>query len=419
MITLPDELLLEVIRCATEVVDDLDSNLDDTFRVPSQNDMGAMLKATMPTRRALVQVSRRLWTLATPALYRSIIVSHPHTINHLFVSIMGSGERSLVFRRGIRRFHLSISYKHHQCWSDVAPGAEELMEYLPNIKIFCVMGWLHPVKPLLFTPLDPAACFPHLEAIECSKHHRIITVRESISNLLHSSPNLRVFMVTYYRDSEPNPGLNAFKHLRGCYLHSLMMNSSPGHTSILDPNLEDTSKQPLPSSQTPFPHLRSLHFSHGSHRDINRSLARHITLLDLSFFGWKGENILDLSQFPKLRTLVISSCPNWWRFKVSDKNDKLDGIGVRSMYRPGTVVLNDLQVLVVNDLQKLVELVLGLPVMVQRLRLVEFGLCRAIMALETQQSTILTWKTQLEEQGVRLEGPSGLPLVEFLGSLSQ
>jgi len=409
MRTLPDELLLEVIRCATEVVGELDSNLDDTFRVPSQNDMEAMLKATMPTRRALVQVSRRLWTLATPALYRSIIVIHPRTLNYLFVSIMESGERPLVFRHNVRRFHLSIPYEHRRCWSDVAPGTEELMLYLPNIKIFCATGWLHPANTLLFTPLDPGTCFPHLEAIECSKHHRFTTARESVSNLLHSSPNLRVFLVTYYRDFEPNSDLYAFKQLRGCYLDALTMNSSPSHSSILGPSLEDTNKPPLSSPQTPFPCLRSLHFPRGSHRDIDRNLAHHITLLDLSFFGWLGENILDLSQFPTLRTLVIPFCLNWWRFKVSDKNDKLDEIGVRSAPRA----------VVVSDLQELVELVLGLPVVIQRLRIVEFGLCREIMALGIQESTILPLKTQLEEQGVRLEGPNGLPLVEFLGSLSQ
>jgi len=406
MKTLPDELLLEVIRCATEVVGELDSNLDDTFRVPSKIDMEAMLKATMPTRRALVQASRRLWTLATPAFYRSVIVTHPHTLNRLFVSIMESGERSLIFRHSVRRFHLSISYEYHQCWSDVAPGTRKLMENLPNIKIFCVVGWLCPVKPLRFTPLDPATSFPHLEAIECSAFNSYFPVRGSVSNLLHSSPNLRVFLVA--NNQQPYPDVYAFKHLRGCYLHSLMMNSSPSHTSILGPNLEGTNNQPLSSSQTPFPRLRSLHFR-GTRIDVDLNLAHHITLLDLSSKGWEGENILDLSQFPKLRTLVIPSCLFWCLFKISDKNDKLDEIGVRS----GMVAV------AARDLQKLVELVLGLPVMIRRLRLVEFGLCRATMALGIQQSTILTWKTQLEEQGVRLEGPNGLPLVEFLGSLSR
>ena len=407
MITLPDELVLEVIRCATEVVGELDSNLDDTFRVPSQADMEAMLKATMPTRRALVQVSRRLWNLATPALYRSIIVTHPHTLNHLFVSIMESRERALVFWHSVWRFHLSIPYDHYRCWSDVTPGTEHLMEYLPNIKIFCAMRQLHPANPLRFTPLDPATSFPHLEAVEYSGYHRI--VRGSISNLLRSSPNLRVYLVADDYDSEPNPDLNAFKQLRGCYLDALMMNSSPSHSSILGSNLEATNQQPLSSSQTSFPRLRSLHFSRGNYRNINCNLAHHITLLDLSFFGWMGDNLLDLSQFPTLRTLMIPSCPNWWRFKVSDKNDKLDEIGVRSgIHWPGAVV--------VRDLQELVGLVLGLPIVIHRLRLVEFGLCRAIMALGIQQSAILT---QLEEQGVRLEGPNGLPLVEFLDSFPQ
>jgi len=414
MITLPDELLLEVIRCATEVAGELDSNLDDTFRVPSQINMEAMLKATMSTRRALVQVSRRLWNLATPALYRSIIVSHSHTINHLFVSIMRSGERSLVFRHNVWRFHLSILYDHRRHWSDVAPGAEELMEYLPNIKIFCGMGWLHPAKPLRFTPLDPATCFPHLEAIECSRIHYNLTSRESVSNLLYSSPNLRVFLVTYPPNSEPNHDLYAFKHLRGCYLDALMMNSSPSQSDIHGPSLEDTNKQPQSSSQTPFPRLRSLHFRgfRGPRRDIDRNLAHHITLLDLASCGWEGENILDLSQFPKLRTLVIPSCLIWCRFKVSDKNDKLDEIGVRLGLRMSAMV-------VVSDPQELVELVMGLQVRIKSLRLVEFDLCRAIMALGIQQSTILTWKTQLEEQGICLEGPSGLRLVEFLGSFSR
>jgi len=60
MNTLPDKLLLEVIHCATDVASELDSNLDDRFRVPSPADMEEMLKAIMPTRRALVRVSRRL-----------------------------------------------------------------------------------------------------------------------------------------------------------------------------------------------------------------------------------------------------------------------------------------------------------------------------------------------------------------------
>jgi hypothetical protein len=402
-LTLPDEPLLEVIRWATEVEGELDSNLDDRFRVPSQIDMEAMLRVTMPTRRALVQVSRRLWHWATAALYRSIIVTHPRTLNLLFTSIMQSGERCLLFRHGVRRFHLSIPHEHHQCWREVGPGTEGLMEYLPNLRIFCAMGWLHPTRPLLFTPLDPATRFPHLEAIECSKHHRIITVRASISNLLHSSPHLRVFLVTYHRDSGPNPDMYAFKYLQGCYTDDALMDS--GH------NLEDTSPPAL-SSKMPFPRLRSLHFSRESQINIHRTIARHITLLDLSLFGWGRETILDLSRFPHLRTLVIPSLPDWWRFQLSDKNEGLDEIGVRSgMHPPGAML--------VRDFEEVVELVVGLPVMIQRLRVLEFGLCRAILGLGIHEVEMLRWRRELEGRGIGLEGPNGRPLVEFVGSLSQ
>lgn len=174
MNTLPNELLSEVILCATDVPGGLDSNLDDSFRAPCQRDMEEMLRATMPTRRALVQVSRRLWNLATPTLYRSVIITHPHTLNLLFMPIMECGERSLLFRHGVRRFHLSIFHEHGPCslfsqadewWSGVGPGTEELMQYLSNLKIFCARGCIHPTREFLFTPLDPATGFPHLEAV--------------------------------------------------------------------------------------------------------------------------------------------------------------------------------------------------------------------------------------------------------------
>src|SRR5258706_10467125 len=250
MNTLPDELLIEVIRYATDVGGELDSNLDDRFHVPSPADMEEMVRAIMPTRRALVQVSGRLWNLATPVLYRSIIIIHPHTLDLLFKSIMESGERTLLLRHAVRRFHLSILDKYQ--WG-VAPGTEQLMKYLPNLKISCARGCLHPTKPLLFTALDPATSFPHLEAIEHSFSARIIIILDSISNLLHSSPNLRVFLVPYDQNTKYKPNLCAIKYLRGCYTDAII-DSSPSGDSI-GPNLEDTNEQP-PSSQTPFPTLR-------------------------------------------------------------------------------------------------------------------------------------------------------------------
>src|SRR5258706_13064479 len=216
--------------------------------------MEEMLKTIMPMQRALVQVSRRFWSLATPALYRSVIITHPHTLNLLFRSIKMSGERSLLFRHGVRRFHLSIRNRYQ--W-DIFPGTEELMENLPNLKITCNRGWLHPTKPLLFTAIDLATSFHHLEAIEHSfgTHFSIIMV--PTINLLRSSPILRVFLVPYDQFSVFKPNLYAFKYLRGCYIDA-MIHSSPSDDSI-GPNLEDTNKQPL-SSQTPFPPLHFLFY---------------------------------------------------------------------------------------------------------------------------------------------------------------
>ena len=399
MNTLPDELLLEVIHCATDVVGELDSNLDDRFRVPSPADMEEMLKAVMPTRRALVQVSQRLWNFAIGPLYRSIIITHTHTINLLFKSIMESGERSLLFRHGVRRFHLSIRYELDQSWPDLVPGTEELMRYLPNLKISCARGWMHPYKSLLFTALGPATSFPHLEAIQHSYNTRIFATTEPISNLFHSSPNLRVFLVPNGQYSEPQPDLYALKYLRGCYIDNMIKFS---------PNLEDTNKQPL-SSQTPSP-LRSLYFMGKIDQKIDHNLTCHITLLDLAFYAWT-EDVLDLSQFPQLRTLVISPSPHQWYFKVSDKNDKLCEIGVHSD--------EDLWgSLNMRECRALVELVLGLPVRIQRLRLLGFALCRVYAALGLYQSIeLLTWRMELEERGISLEGPDGVPFVEYLASL--
>ncbi len=362
----------------------------------------------MPTRRALVQVSRRLWNLAIRALYRSIIITQPHTLNLLFKSIMESGERSLLFRHAVRRFHLSILNKYQ--WG-VAPGTEQLMKYLPNLKISCARGWLHPIKPLLFTALDPATSFPHLEAIQHSYSTRVLIITDYISNLWHSSPNLRVFLVPYDQDSEYNPNLYAFKQLKGCYTDAII-DSSPSDDSI-DPNLEDTNEQP-PSSQTPFPPLRSLYFTSDINKNMNHDLTRHITLLDLAFYGWmREENVLDLSQFPQLRTLVISPSPHQWYFKLSDKNDKLREVGVQSDMHPlGSINM--------RDCRALVELVLGFPVKIERLRLLGLSSCRVIAALGLYQSIdLLTWRKKLEERGIRLEGPDGLPFVEYLASLSR
>ena len=406
MNTLPDELLLEVVHCATDVASELDSNLDDRFHVPSPTNMEEMLKAIMPARRALVQVSRRLWSLATPALYRSVIITHPHTLNLLFRSIKMSRERSPQFRHGVRRFHLSI---RNECQWDIFPGTEELMKYLPNLKISCARGWLHPTKPLLFTALDPATSFPHLEAIEHSFGTHFFTIMEPTTNLLRSSPNLRVFLVPYDQYSESKPHLYAFKYLRGCYIDA-MIYSSPCDDSI-GPNHEDTNKQPL-SSQTPFPPLRSLYFTGKIHQNINRNLTRHITLLDLACYVWmQQENVLYLSQFPQLRTLVIPPSPRQWYFKVSDKNDKLREVGVYSDLHPlGSIDM--------RECRALVELVLGLPVRIQRLRLLGFALCRVYAALGLYQSIeLLTWRTELEERGISLEGPDGVPFVEYLASL--
>jgi hypothetical protein len=409
MNTLPDELLSEVIRCATDVPGELDSNSDDRFRVPSQHDMEEMVKAAIPTRRALVQVSRRLCIWATPALYRSVIVTHPHTINLLFVSIMECGERSILFRPGVRRVHLSIPYEHRECWRDVAPGAEELMKHLPNLKIFCARAWLHPIRSLLFSPLDPATSFPHLEAIEYSNGYNLSTIRESISNLLLSSPNLRVFLLHWYERDSPNPGVCAFKYLRGCYIDALI-NTSPSDSSI-GTNLEDTKKQIL-SSQTPFPRLRSLHFWGSEYPKINRNLIHHITLLDLSYFrSGDRDDVLDLSQFAQLRTFVIHPFPRWWKFKISGDNAELREVGIRSERYPPRPVL-------ARDFQAVVELVMGLPVTIERLRLLGFGLCRAVARLELHRGELLRWRTRLEERSITLEGPDGLPLVEFLSSLS-
>ena len=404
MNTLPDELLLEIIDCATDVAGELDSNLDDRFRVPSLVDMEEMLKATMPTRRALVQVSRRLWNLATPVLYRSIIITHPHKINLLFKSIMEYGERSLLFQRVVRRFHLSICGVRRHHWRKAAAGTEELMKHLPNLKISCARGYRHPTNPLLFTALDPATSFPHLEAIQHLSSTSVLTTIESISHLMRSSPNLRVFLVPCKDDSEPKPNLYTFKYLKACYADALI---------DFRPNLEDTNKQPL-SSQTPFPPLRSLYFWRKILQNINHNITRHITLLDITNYQrMEQRKVLDLSEFPQLRSLVISPEEDEWYFKVSDKNDKLREVGVRSelLLHKWTLVRN---------FRALVRLVLGFPIGIQRMRVLGIGMCRQIVSLGLRQSTdLLTWRKELEERGISLEGPDGLPLVEYLGSLSR
>ena len=110
---------------------------------------------------------------------------------------------------------------------------------------------------------------------------------------------------------------------------------------------------------------------------------------------------------------MISPSPRQWYFKVSDKNDKLREVGVQYPdARPvGSVNL-------VGDCQAFVELVLGFPVSIERLRILGFALCRAIVARGLRQSTELsTWREKLEERGISLEGPDGLPLVEFLADL--
>jgi len=409
MNTLPNELLSEVILDATDVEAELDSNLDDHFRVPLQTDMEEMLKAAMLTRKALVQVSKRFWDLATPALYRSVIITHPHTINLLFKTIMG--ERSFLFRHRVRRFHLSIRHDLREYWWDVAPGTAKLMKYLPNLKIYCAMGRLHPNSPLLFTPLDPATSFPHLEAVEHSVyyHHSTIRAPISISNLLHSSPNLRVFLLPDYLGSNPNSDTYAFKSLRGCYVDDLT-NIIPSNSSI-DPNLEDTNQQTL-SSQPPFLHLRSLSFWGHKHPKIDRNLALYITLLDLSPRWGMEMDVLDLSQFPRLRTLVMHPAPEWWKFKFSDDHDELREVGIRSETHKRWYPVVDWK-----DIRTVVEHVLGLPAPIQRLRFLGFDFCRVLVGLELYQS-ILGWEETLEEQGISLEGPNGLPLVEFLASLS-
>jgi len=136
--------------------------------------------------------------------------------------------------------------------------------------------------------------------------------------------------------------------------------------------------------------------------------------LDLAFYGWALEgNDLDLSPFPQLRTLVMSPSPDDWCFKVSDKNDKLREVGVHSDVHP-------LGSIDVRNCRALVGLVLGLPVRIQRLRLLGFALCRVIAALGFYQSIEpLAWRKELEEKGIGLEGPDGLPFVEYLGSLSR
>ena len=405
MNTLPDEVLIEVVHRATDVASELDPNLDDRFHVPSPADMEEMLKEIMPTRRALVRVSRRLWRLAITALYRSIIITKPQTSNLFFKSITESGERSLLFRHGVQRFHVSILDFD---WVTF-PGTEELMKYLPNLKISCARGEPHPVKPLLFTALDPVTSFPHLEAIQLTYPTSFSIISGSLSNLLRSSPNLRVFLVPYRQDMEPRPDLYAFKYLRGCY-NTTMIESSANHYSIR-PNLEVTNTQPL-SSQTPFPLLCSLHCTGATYQNVNYNLARHITLLDLTFYGGR-EDILVLSQFPQLRTLVIPHSSSNWYFHVTDKNDKLREIGVYADFDP-------VQVYYMREYRDLVELVLGLPVRIQRLRILGYNLCRVYAAFGLHRSReILKWRKELEERGISLEGPDGVPLVEYLASLSR
>ena len=115
MITLPNELLLEVVRCATGVA----AELDDRFCVPSQTNMDAMLRASIPTRRALVQVSRRLWNCA-------IVVTHAGALHLLFQSMEKDLSDLMMY------------------WRMDVPGIENLMRHLANLKRFCAMGWLHP-----------------------------------------------------------------------------------------------------------------------------------------------------------------------------------------------------------------------------------------------------------------------------------
>lgn len=162
---------------------------------------------------------------------------------------------------------------------------------------------------------------------------------------------------------------------------------------------------------TAFPRLCSLYCCNVNDLKFIRDLIRHITLLDVSRSIWRMTGaVLELSQFPQLRTLVIETIQPRLHFKIQDKNDRLCQVGVRL----SPIIWRSE---IMGSFSALLEFVLGLPVSMKRLRLLEFSFCRSIVAEGLDQSDVLIWRSQLEKRGISLEGPNGQPLVEFLASL--
>lgn len=131
---LPTELWIIILRLATEVIAELNTNAVSFFEIPSPREVREDHDDVLPTRRALVHVSRAFNTIAIPFLYQSVNLTKGHAIELLVRTVDSSSNLGNL----VRRMDLNISGGQ---WGDLQPAdLSYLMNQLPNLQILVAVG---------------------------------------------------------------------------------------------------------------------------------------------------------------------------------------------------------------------------------------------------------------------------------------
>lgn len=371
---LPTELWISIFEEATQVPGELNANALSLLDRPSHVECWRDRQALLPTRRALIRVSRTFRAIGMPFLYQSIFIHKGITIERLGKTL----KKTPKYGEWIKRIDIDLVRGNSSVFTDEA--LSDLFLNLPNLEFLTTFGpWTVPQASLL------------IKNLQYCQNLRILYLQEDgfasydadYSNTFSSLKNLRAFCSAYWRNTK----------------HSYMSTPNKGASLRYIMALPDWDDPETFQDPAYFPNLEVLELTTStviSH--FSRVHGHKIITIDYNLASFRVlEGLGDY--FPNLRNVIIDI----ESLDIERQPMEIQVIPLPQVTRVGFTIDRSFAIAwKINVAFKMLTMIFP---GVKRIQILEMVLIKTL--LRHKFGRLLRWNNELKEKGIRLERENG------------
>lgn len=412
--SLPPELWIEIIKLATSVPSELNTNAASLFERCTHSEAHRMRSKILPTRRALSRVSRSFHAMANPFLYQSILIQRGGCLRRLAhtlrVTADADKEAGTAHDHGgrghgrwVKRF--DVDFKKVRHWRKI-PHEEIfwILSNMPNLEAFVAFGrWELSNERLFVTGLKmrnlkmlylPLETLPRFEGAM----FELISTQPLSDTLITYFPNpLASEHSSYEEDTESTKSYGFKDPTQARHLRAITASDS-----WLRPRMA--------SDPAYFPKLTTMHVYSSINPELVKTHGYKITTLDLEGCPWRmiaqyihhmpnlASILIDLIHAQPVTTTVAFALPNG--FVLGSE------FQIRTVRRVGLLV-NAGQA-PISTYNSAFEFLPKLFPNVKIIRLLERDIIDQLVRLPQR---VKRWHSTLGERNIRLEREDGELLI--------